>query len=215
MPPPAPHPQLSNCALCHGAVIDEAGLITDRGRHVDGVVDVAVPMACNACHGDATGAAPPADLMGNVLTSFPGVGAHRSHLEGSGIARKVACGECHLVPAEVLVFGHLDTPPPAEVIFSGVAKAFGASPAYDGVTCTNTFCHGDDFVLGHDSGGLATQPLWTLVDGSQKQCTSCHALPPPPPHPPGPSFCSDCHTGFGVTLQVLDPDSHVNGVVDF
>src|SRR5690606_4699647 len=196
MPPPAPHPQMSNCALCHGAVVDDAGLVTDRSRHVDGIVDVVVPVACNACHGDATSAAPPADLMGNLLTSSPGVGAHRAHLEGSGIARPVPCGECHQVPAEVLVSGHLDTPPPAEVVFSGVAEAFGASPAYEGATCTNTYCHGDDFIFGHDSGGLATQPVWTLVDGSQKLCTSCHGLPPPPPHPPGPSFCSDCHTGF-------------------
>jgi predicted CxxxxCH...CXXCH cytochrome family protein len=215
MPPPPPHPQMPDCVRCHGEVIDASGLIVAVDRHIDGVVDVALPVLCNACHGDATGAAPPVDLAGNVATTFPGVGAHRAHLEGSGIARKVLCQECHQVPATVLATGHIDTPPPAEVLFSGVAKAFGASPSYQGGTCTNTYCHGDDFIFGHESGGAVTQPIWTVVDGSQKQCNSCHGLPPPPPHPPGPAFCSDCHTNFGITLQVLDPDSHVNGMVDF
>jgi len=215
MPPAPPHPQMSDCARCHGEVIDAAGSILARERHVDGVVDVMLPEACNACHGDSTSAAPPLDLQGNALTTFAGVGAHRAHLDGSGIARPVPCSECHQVPSEVLSTGHIDTFAPAELAFSGVAKAFGASPSYDGMRCVNSYCHGDQFVFGHDSGGLATEPLWTQVDGTQKQCNSCHGLPPPAPHPPGPSFCSDCHSNVGITLQILDPLSHVDGVVTF
>jgi predicted CxxxxCH...CXXCH cytochrome family protein len=215
MPPQPPHPQMSDCARCHGEVIDLGNTIVAPDRHVDGVVDVELPTLCNACHGDATSAAPPFDLGGAASTSSPGVGAHRAHLEGSGIARPVACVECHEVPSEVLAGGHLDTSLPAELVFSGVAKAFGASPSYDGERCSNSYCHGDEFVFGHDSGGLATEPVWTVVDGTQKQCSSCHGLPPPFPHPPGPIFCSDCHSNVGITLQILDPTSHVNGVVDF
>jgi predicted CxxxxCH...CXXCH cytochrome family protein len=215
LPPPAPHPQMTNCERCHGEVIDATQTIIAPMRHVDGVVDVDLPLACNACHGDATSAAPPSDLLGNLDTASPGVGAHRAHIEGSGIARKVACSECHRVPMSVLDLGHLDTFGPAELSFSGVAIAFGGSPVFDGVSCSDSYCHGDRFVFGHDSGGTATEPIWTLVDGSQKTCTSCHGLPPPPPHPPGPLFCSSCHTNFGTLLQVLEPDKHVNGMVDF
>lgn len=213
-PPAAPHPQMRDCSRCHGEVIDENDMIVDRQRHVDGVLDLVFPTACNACHGDADSAAPPADLANNVATTFAGVGAHRAHVEGSGFARPVPCGECHRVPAEVIALGHVDTFGPAEVLFSGVARAFGASPEYNGNTCTNSYCHGDSFVFGHESGGAITEPVWTLVDGSQKQCDSCHGLPPPPPHPPGPLFCNTCHPNAGALLDIVDPLRHVDGVVD-
>ncbi len=213
-PPAAPHPQMLECSLCHGAVIDDMGSIVAPFRHVDGVVDVDLPLACNACHGDATSAAPPADLAGNVDTSFRGVGAHRIHVEGTDTSRAVPCEECHRVPSEVLATGHIDTFTPAELRFSGVARAFGASPSFDGASCADTYCHGDRFVLGHESGGLMTEPLWTLTDGTQAQCNSCHGLPPPPPHPSGPLFCGDCHPNIGFPLQILDPSTHVNGIVD-
>jgi predicted CxxxxCH...CXXCH cytochrome family protein len=214
-PPAAPHPQIDTCSDCHGSVIDDDGAIAAPERHVDGIVDVDLPLACDACHGDDSSAAPPFDLAGNTSTLAPGVGAHRAHVEGSGIARPVPCSECHQVPRDVLSSGHIDTASPAELRFSGVARAFEASPSYDGTRCVDSYCHGDRFVLGHESGGVHTEPVWTTVDGTQKSCTSCHGLPPPAPHPPGPSFCSDCHGNVGPTLQILDPDSHVNGVVDF
>jgi predicted CxxxxCH...CXXCH cytochrome family protein len=214
MPPAAPHPQMTACALCHADVVDDAQRVIAPLRHVDGLVDVDVPVACNSCHGDGTSSAPPLDLAGNVDTTFTGVGAHRAHLEGTGIARKLECGECHAVPASVLAPGHLDSPLPAELDFEGVAKAFGASPSWDGSRCADSYCHGGSFPFGHASGGSATEPLWTQVDGTQKTCLSCHGLPPPPPHPPGPLFCSSCHPNVGLTLEILDPDSHVDGKVD-
>lgn len=213
-PPAAPHPQMLACERCHAPIIDAAGTIVTPSRHVDGVVDVDLPVACGACHGDATSPAPPVDLAGNVATSFRGVGAHRVHVEGTSTSRAVPCDECHRVPEQVIETGHVDTFGTAELRFRGVARAFGASPSFDGATCADTYCHGDRFVLGHDSGGLATQPIWTLTDGSQSLCTSCHGLPPPPPHPPGPSFCSDCHPTIGFPLEILDPSRHVDGVVD-
>lgn len=213
-PPAAPHPQMLACERCHAPVIDAFGTIVTPSRHVDGIVDAELPVLCSACHGDATSPAPPADLAGNVATSFRGVGAHRVHVEGTSTARAVPCEECHRVPVEVIETGHIDTFGSAELRFGGVARAFGGSPSFDGATCADTYCHGDRFVLGHDSGGLATQPTWTVTDGSQSQCTSCHGLPPPPPHPPGPSFCSDCHPTIGFPLEILDPSRHVDGVVD-
>jgi hypothetical protein len=38
LPPPEPHPQLSQCAFCHRSV-DVNLQIVDRVRHIDGVVD--------------------------------------------------------------------------------------------------------------------------------------------------------------------------------
>lgn len=215
MPPAPPHPQMTACSRCHADVIDETGAILLPLRHVDGIVDVLMPTQCNACHGDMASSAPPQDLLGNASTSARGVGAHRAHVEDRGLARKVLCVECHQVPSAVLDGGHIDTPSPAELTFSGVARAFGASPQFDGARCADSYCHGASFVLGHDSGGTSTEPLWTVVDGSQSTCTGCHGLPPPPPHPVGPLFCSNCHSGVGVTLQILEPDKHVNGSVDF
>lgn len=212
-PPAAPHPQMDACHLCH-ETMNDVGEIALPARHVDGVVDASVPQPCNACHGDGASSAPPADLAGNTDTSFVGVGAHRAHVEGTSTSRAVPCSECHRVPDQTLDSLHIDTRGPAELRFSGVARAFGGSPRFDGNTCSDTYCHGDRFVLGHDSGGEHTVPVWTLTDGSQSTCTSCHGLPPPPPHPAGPLFCSDCHPNIGFPLVILDPDSHVNGIVD-
>src|SRR6185436_2899410 len=65
-PPAAPHPQVSTCTLCHA---------TDRGQHVDGIVEVAVPATCDGCHGSATNPAPPRSLDGG-----PDIGAHQAHV---------------------------------------------------------------------------------------------------------------------------------------
>lgn len=216
MPPSAPHPQLSNCAQCHGDIISAQGVIVAPQRHVDGVIDVSVPDTCNSCHGSAVNAAPPSALDGSTATSDAGVGAHQIHLVGTGRARPVACSECHQVPETLLDSGHVDTAGPAEVIFSGVAKAFSASPSYDGAACSETWCHGGVTAFGFPSGGSASEPIWTLVDGTQSTCGGCHALPPPTPgHPPGPLFCGECHTNVTGLTDFIDPLLHVNGTVDF
>jgi predicted CxxxxCH...CXXCH cytochrome family protein len=212
-PPPLPHPQAPNCEACHGAVVGPDREIIDRKRHVDGRVDVAVTEDCSACHGDVN-AAPPVDVEGNSSTTLAGVGAHQKHVLGSSLARAVPCQECHLVPDEVLAPGHLDSDPPAEVVFSGAATAFGAAPEYAGGSCQDSYCHGADFPKTHVSGGAVTAPIWTEVDGSQAFCGSCHGLPPPLPHPQIES-CSDCHLNVLPTQRgFLYPELHVNGSVE-
>ncbi len=214
MPPPAPHPQIEACAQCHGDVVDAMNTIIAPSAHVDGVVDVSAPVACNACHGDATSAAPPRDLLGNMATSFPGVGAHRTHVEGTVNARPVPCEECHAVPTSLLDPGHVDTFGPAELQFSGVARSFTSSPSYVDGGCSNTYCHGAVFPFGHPSGGTMLMPSWTTVTPGPLPCDACHGLPPPPPHPAGPVFCSNCHPTVGPLLDILDPLRHVDGRVD-
>ena len=218
LPPPAPHPQLSDCARCHGSVVaGDQRTILARDRHVDGVADVAFDMGCTACHGSVN-PAPPTDLAGNTDPMLAGVGAHQIHLAGSETSRAVPCSDCHQVPEGALDSGHMDTPAPAEVVFSGAAVAHGALPVYSGGACQNTACHGAVFPDGHASGGTNVAPVWTIVDGSQAACGSCHSLPPPAPHPIQSlnPVCSACHENIAPdNLSFVRPDLHVDGVVTF
>lgn len=215
MPPPPPHPPMSDCGLCHGQVVSGDGTIRKPNLHVDGKVQVEVPQSCNACHGSEQSPAPPRDLGGGTVTTRWGVGAHERHLTPSGRARALSCNECHVVPASVLEEGHMDTALPAEVVFSGVARSYGANPRYEQGRCADTFCHGGSFVGSRLSGGSLTEPQWNLVDGSQTECGTCHALPPPPPHPTNADDCSQCHHNVRPDRTFIDPERHVDGIVDF
>jgi predicted CxxxxCH...CXXCH cytochrome family protein len=217
MPPRSPHPQISDCSACHGDIVapDDATII-DRQRHVDGIVDVSFDRSCASCHGSEN-PAPPRALNGDTSTSAGAVGAHQAHLAGSGRARAVPCAECHLVPERVLEPGHVDSFGPAEVTFSGAAVAFGATPQYVDGSCSNTACHGGSFpVRGRDSGGSLTRPSWTIVDGSQAACGTCHGLPPPRPHPYHSEDCGRCHENVSLDgKSFLRPELHVDGIVTF
>ncbi len=175
---------------------------------------------CTPCHGGSLEppleAAPPFNLSGEESPESRGNGAHKIHLKGTARSRALQCNECHIVPQSLYEPGHVDTPYPAEVTFSGPAKAFKAEPVYDAQSgsCQNTFCHGDSFVGFRPSGGTLTQPSWTALDGSAGQCDACHSLPPPLPHP-NQSECSDCHKNIDTSLQFTRPELHVDGVVTF
>lgn len=218
LPPPAPHPRYDDCSACHGDVVgDDDRSIVQRLRHVDGIVDVTAEPSCTSCHGDED-PAPPRDLAGNTESSAPGVGAHRTHLDGTPRSRAVRCSECHQVPERLLDAGHVDSAGPAEVTLSGVALSFGAGAAYENGRCTNTSCHGAVFPLGNESGGSNVTPQWTRVDGSEAACGSCHGLPPPAPHPRGElnPVCSACHENIeSDNVTFLRPELHVDGVVTF
>lgn len=218
LPPPAPHPQMAECSTCHGSVVGaDSRTILDRTRHVDGVVDVAAPPGCTGCHGSEN-AAPPADLEGIAATSSPGVGAHQTHVLGTASSRAVDCGDCHRVPVALTSQGHVDTALPAEVVFSGVAAAYGGAPSYAAGTCQQSSCHGGVFPKGHASGGTNLSPQWTVVNGTQATCGSCHALPPPAPHPKAElnPTCSACHENIASdNATFVRPDLHVDGIVTF
>jgi predicted CxxxxCH...CXXCH cytochrome family protein len=212
-PPAPPHPQMSDCSVCHAEVFDSDRNVVDRLLHVDGVVQVDVEERCTGCHGDEN-AAPPRDIAGNLATTAPGVGAHQTHVLGTEHSRAVPCAECHSVPAETLEAGHADSARPAELVFSGVALAHGATPVYENGTCRSTSCHGDVFPDEHESGGTHTVPTWTRVDGSETQCGSCHGIPPPPPHPNPGYPCRHCHGNVGADdVSFVRPDLHVDGIV--
>ncbi|MEZ4219428.1 MAG: CxxxxCH/CxxCH domain-containing protein [Polyangiaceae bacterium] len=212
-PPAPPHPQMTDCSFCHGDVVaDDDVTMKDRTLHVNGVVDVQVDTQCTACHG-STNPAPPKDLQGNTATTSPGVGAHQAHVVGSGLGRAVPCGECHKVPSQWLDPGHVDTSGGAELNFSGVAVFNGTAPTYANEVCTNTYCHGALFA---NSKGTLTTPKWTLVDGTQKNCGTCHGLPPGPPHLPQSQapVCSACHPNISSdNFTFINPEQHIDGIV--
>ncbi|MEO8701885.1 MAG: CxxxxCH/CxxCH domain-containing protein [Kofleriaceae bacterium] len=212
-PPPAPHPTDTDCGKCHDTMTAGAGLvITDPSRHIDGNLDVNTNQPCNSCHGGVNNA-PPKDTQGNTATNTRGVGAHQKHLAATNRFKAIDCVDCHRVPGTVTAIGHIDTPLPAETTFSARA---GVNTAFNGSRCSNNYCHGSTLTNGAGgAGGTATAPLWTTVDGSQAQCTSCHGDPPPLPHPQS-SDCGQCHPNVqvGAPTTFSDPTKHIDGNVD-
>lgn len=172
--------------------------------------DAAFAAECTQCHGKNDSPAPPFDLSGNTQTTARGVGAHQSHLDPAPTWHdRILCDDCHRVPETTGDSGHLDGDNVAELTFGGRATTGGASPDWNGTTCSGSYCHG-----GTLPGGQLTEPTWTIVDGSQKACGSCHAAPPPAPHPDS-TDCGTCHPTIEPgTDHFLDPASHINGVVD-
>jgi predicted CxxxxCH...CXXCH cytochrome family protein len=132
------------------------------------------------------------------------------------------------VPESALEPGHLDTPLPAEVVFAGVARAFGAEPVYAGGGCQSTYCHGDAFIGGRPSGGSETSVQWLRQSPQPLGCGSCHGLPPPPPHPAASgqggepltgaalvATCGECHQNLAPDARFAFPELHVDGNVTF
>jgi len=208
IPPPAPHPQNVgiDCSPCHSDARPGLGF-SDPARHVDGVVDVSV--SCTSCHGSMADdtPAPPADTTGHTSTTDRGVGAHRSHLGPSTWHHEIACTDCHQVPQAVDDPGHLDTPLPAELTWSFLATARGATASWNGATCS-VYCHGETI-----DGGTNKTPSWTAVGVGQAACGTCHSLPPAAPHPANPN-CGTCHGAVFADGGFVNPALHINGLVE-
>jgi predicted CxxxxCH...CXXCH cytochrome family protein len=178
-------------------------VITNPTLHIDGNLDVTDDAACDSCHGGGGDPSPPQDIAGSVATTSRGVGAHREHLAGSSWRRQIQCAECHKVPTSNGAVGHMDTPLPSELTFTGI----GQNTTWNGSTCTS-YCHGSTL-----AGGSATAPVWTQVDGSQSACGSCHGLPPPPPHPAA-ADCESCHGDvIAAGLNIINPSLHIDGTL--
>lgn len=202
LPPPAPHPQLTQCSRCHSQVVDANQQIKDPSLHLDGKIEV--ELTCASCHGTTTDGGPPIDLQGNTEPAFRGVGAHAQHLQASTTHLAVACNECHRVPATIEEPQHLDGDGVPEITFGALASANNSQPRYDGtnVACAGTYCHKD------------AQPNWRAPRNSADACGSCHALPPPAPHPVS-DKCSNCHGRVvNANREIKDPSLHVNGTVE-
>lgn len=209
------------CEQCHGVAPAFEGGITriscaTSGCHIDRQGRPKSVASCNTCHGDFHASAtdiasfaPPRDMQKNTETTAVGVGAHQVHLRGDLISAGIECSECHIVPSGVFVDDHLTPKGPEERINFGDLASLETKlidmgmnpPVYnpDAVspTCQNTYCHGN-----FSGGNPDFTPVWTVVDGSQSQCGTCHGdadnpIPkmfPEGPHPPVPDIgCQICH----------------------
>jgi predicted CxxxxCH...CXXCH cytochrome family protein len=207
LPPDPPHPANSNCPTCHRDRFDHP-----TEFHINGVVDVSA-MLCNSCHGSDVNDAPPIDTQGNSDTTAIGVGAHQSHLASSPWHRDTTCTDCHAVPATLDAPGHIDTALPAELTWSALATADGATPTFETATatCTGAYCHGATL-----SAGSNTAPVWTTVDGTQAACGACHGIPPGGGHPV--RTLGECHLCHGDVIAAdgsfVDRTLHVDGAVE-
>ena len=212
-PPPSPHPvaTLTTCINCHPATMNANGTIKDKTKHINGALELTA--TCNACHGNALNNAPPTDLAGNSATTSLGVGAHQSHLLGSGnLTSAVACDQCHKVPTSVNDPTHIDGT--VEMTWGSLATSGGAAPAFNTGTaqCANVYCHGATL----NAGGSNHSPQWTQVNGTQAACGTCHAVPPPSPHPAASlSTCIDCHPAtMNANGTIKDKTKHINGALE-
>jgi len=194
------------------------------------------PVSCNSCHGSLMNAAPPPDLAGNTSTSDPTVGAHQVHLAGTGLAASVPCSSCHIVPKSVGPGIHPDAPGNALIMFTGIAVTETNTPGssyYDStqpsviplptfntdssnLRCSNTYCHGNF------KGGNNFSPKWTVLDGSQDSCGSCHGVPPhgeingvvPYYHGASAQNCYFCHEPMIGPSGIQDSSLHGNGKLE-
>jgi predicted CxxxxCH...CXXCH cytochrome family protein len=114
---------------------------------------------------------------------------------------------CHKVPGLFNETGHVDSDLPAEVLFSGLAIEEDAGGVWNGTGCSGIYCHG-----GFELGESGNSPKWTLVDGTQAVCGSCHGLPPGGEHPDT-TQCNLCHgTVVDVNNKINDLTKHINGI---
>lgn len=206
IPPAAPHPNNSDCNLCHLGEVGPGPTITKKEAHINGTIDLDPNLPCNACHGSSQNPAPPVDLQGRNSTSLVTVGAHQSHLTATSSFDAVPCSECHVVPSEMNSPGHIGQDSVAEVMFGSLARTGGVSPTWNRATarCSNTYCHGNF------SGGTRTNsPLWTGT--GQADCGTCHNIPPSTGrHQKNQHIAAGCAVCHGTSSAL----THLNGAKD-
>ncbi len=218
LPPATPahtNPALE-CSNCHGAGYSQTAKTVNKATHINGVLDTTTSgQTCASCHGDNTrvaiaGAdpdlkfAPPLGTKGETAATTRAVGAHQAHLNKGTFSTPIACNECHVTPISLTHSNGV-----VDMAFGALAKTGGVTPAWNGTTCTASYCHGN-----FTGGNTAGAPNWTT--SGTLACNSCHALPPATPAHSNPALaCSTCHgAGYSSTSQTVNKTLHINGVID-
>src|ERR1035437_8726071 len=234
----ANHFVVDECQKCHGN--DFSGKGSDKLNCKNCHTQEAGPLACNTCHGnfeDPTRIAPPRDINGNSSTGLVTVGAHASHLYENDFAI-VECENCHKVPNSVNIKDHFNPDPQAKIVIldSLAIHGIASNAAFDvnTGTCSNTYCHGN-FEFNKSDAPIVRQfayssekmtgnnntVKWTLLDGSQAPCGSCHGTQDgfitPVGHQKYPLIqCVSCHpTVVNEKGELINKTKHINGQIDF
>ena len=153
--PPLGH-YAGSCTNCH-ADANATGTALTGSLHMNGVVALGNGSGlCGACHG--TGASP-----------WPTTAAHPGH-QNPTITEPIACASCHPVPSSITDPTHLDGI--VQVTFTGLALARGASPVWNGTSCTNVACHGANLA---DPAG---RPVMDRSFGRRREVRSVPRDPP-------------------------------------
>jgi predicted CxxxxCH...CXXCH cytochrome family protein len=212
---------IAECQKCHGQALTGG----PTGVSCAGCHDANLPAGvaswtvhCTMCHGglETAGGAPPEATWGNAGDVIR-VGAHTRHVSGSPIAPPFDCDACHVKPADALAAGHLDGTV-ADVRFAGLAIAGGVAPSWDrgAGTCASTYCHGATL-----AGGTLKTPRWTVLDGTQAACGTCHGTPPAGAHPAVSGELAACNPCHPATMDpaggIIPPSSggkHLDGVIE-
>jgi predicted CxxxxCH...CXXCH cytochrome family protein len=225
-PPTGTHPQgVTACAMCHAGYTQTS---VDKARHLDGVIDYDAK-TCTSCHGTAgrpgiagadanQPAAPPKDVADNVVTTAKGVGAHLAHVnQGTFRTSPLACTECHgatIPTGQYHADGAVQMGGGTLALNAALGTAAGTAQAlgWSGVTCANTYCHGNF------RGGATNTPPWTgtfTAGTSSLGCASCHPAVPSASSPvfhPSNTTCASCH-GAGFTTTAVDKATHLDGLL--
>lgn len=137
-------------------------------------------------------------------------GAHAVHVDAAGpFDLQLGCADCHPVPSDWFVEGHVDAVVAVLFPAGSLAATGGLTPGWDGATCSQVYCHGASL-----DGAQYPEPRWTDAFEDGLGCDACHGDPPPAPHPAD-GECQECHGASYSETGVLDPDVHLNGVVEW
>jgi predicted CxxxxCH...CXXCH cytochrome family protein len=223
------------CQKCHGNDFSGNGSNQLNCRNCHN--QAAGPLACNTCHGnfgDPTRIAPPRDINGNTSTDIITIGAHVSHLYTNNFA-VVACENCHIVPNANNVKSHFNSAKLVE-LDSLAIHGIASNALFDTIsgTCSNIYCHGNfefkksdapserQFAYTSDKmTGNNRTVKWTLLDGSQAPCGSCHGTTDgfisPEGHIKVPiQECVACHsTVINEKGEIIDKTRHINGQINY
>jgi predicted CxxxxCH...CXXCH cytochrome family protein len=188
---PAGHPaaiDFTTCEVCHGST--PVGNASSRA------------MNCSSCHGAAT----PLDCAGCHDSSSLSAG-HSVHVAGSSSSGAFPCSECHTLYTSM---SHTSGDPVVTFATAAgnIASTGGLSPSWSAAptTCSSVYCHGGD----------GTVVNWSIIDGSQVKCDSCHGNPPASNShiQCTKDFCYVCHTDVVQGGTISNAALHVNGAVD-
>lgn len=232
--------EMFQCTGCHGSDYN-GGVVADvscmaSNCHVDQNNNKKSPEACNTCHGVFTAKAdsaltwsPPKSVNGESSTSVRGVGAHQKHLATGTIGKTVKCSECHSVPSQTFVSGHLDSNLPAEVAMNDTLARLRTdngsvvpNPIYSttNLECSNIYCHG------YFKNGNKNNVVNWIGGSAEVACGSCHGDPTKPTLaeralPTGTHTqslelpCYFCHYEVvDGNMDFKNTEKHINGKVD-